>query len=265
MRKSLRQLLETFKSQFAQDETSIGTTHLTKIHDMGDSEPVLQKPYPITMKHYEWVRDEISKLIDAGVICNNHSSWSAPIIVVPKGDGGKCLVIDYEALNWVTEKFLWPMPRVEDILSKLKGAKYFSTLDLYAWYHHIPLEEDSISKSVFTSPLWKCEYLKVLFGLAQALAYFQEMNKVLKDLPFAIAFLDDIAVYSKTAKEHVGHLQEVFQKLHVAELTMKLSKCHFFTKEIQYLGHVLSSTGIKLLPAKTVAIKLMDPPEILNK
>ena len=84
------------------------------------------------------------------------------------------------------------------------------------------------------------------------------MNKVLNDLPFGIAYLDNIIIYSKTAKEH---LQQVFHKLCDAELTVKLSKCHFFTKEIQYLGHFLSSTGIKPLPSKTAAIKLMNPPK----
>ena len=86
MRKSLNQLLETFISQFTQNETSIGTTHLTKIQtDVGNSEPVLQKPYPITVKYYDWVRSEINKLLDAQVMHSSHSSWSASIIVVPKG------------------------------------------------------------------------------------------------------------------------------------------------------------------------------------
>ena len=91
------------------------------------------------------------------------------------------------------------------------------------------------------------------------------MNVVLKDLPFAIAYLDDIVIYRKTAKEDMNHLQQVFYKLHNAELVIKLSKCHFFTKKIQYLGHVLSSTGIKPLPSKTEDMKLMNPPKILNK
>ena len=98
-------------------------------------------------------------------------------------------------------ELLWPLSRVEDIFSKLEGAKYFSTLSLHAGYNHIPLDEESIPKTAFTSSFGKYRCLKVPFGLAQAVAYFQElMNKVLKDLPFTIAYLDDIIIYSKSAK-----------------------------------------------------------------
>ena len=125
-------LLEEYDLQFAQDETSIGTTPLTSMSiDTGTADPVSQKPYTIAMKHYDWVKNEIEKLLAAKVIHSSCSSWSAPIIVVPKGDGGKCLVIDYRALNKVTRKFTWPMPKVEDIFSKLNGATYFTTLDLH--------------------------------------------------------------------------------------------------------------------------------------
>ena len=227
----------------------------------GDSDPVSQKPYPVAMKHYQWVKEEIDKLLEAGVIRNSHSSWSAPIIVVLKGDGGKCLIIDYRALNKVTRKFVWPMPKVEDIFSQLNGAKYFSTLDLGAGYHHIGLTTDLIPKTAFTSPFGKYEYIKVPFGLAQAPAYFQElMTGVLKDLPFAMASLDNIIIYSYTPEEHLEHIRTVFEKLHDAKLSMKLSKCHFFAKEIQYPGHILGKEGIKPVPAKTEAIKVMHPP-----
>ena len=258
----LDNLLGTFKDQFAKDEMTIGTTPLTQMSiDMGDSDPVSQKPYPIAMKHYNWVKEEIDKILEAGVIRNSHSSWLAPIIVVPEGDGGKCLVIDYRALNKVTRKFVWPMPKVEDIFSQFNGAKYFSTLDLRAGYHHIGLTTDSIPKTAFMSPFGKYEYVKVPFRLAQAPAYFQElMTGVLKDLPFAMAYLDDIIIYSSTPEEHLQHIKTVFEKLRHAKLSMKLSKCHFFTKEIQYLGHILGVEGIKPVPAKTEAIKAMHPP-----
>ena len=110
---------------------SIGTTPLTSMTiDTGTSDPVSQKPYPIDIKHYQCVKEEIEKLLAAKVIHSSRSSWSVPIIVVPKGDGGKCLVIDYRALNKVTRKFTWAMPKVEDIFSTLNGATYFTTLDL---------------------------------------------------------------------------------------------------------------------------------------
>ena len=110
-----------------------------------------------------------------------------------------------------------------------------------------------------SSPFGKYKYLKVPFGLAQAPVYFQElMDKVLKDFPFAVAYQDDIIIYSKTAEEYLNHLQQVY--LHDVNLSMKLSKDHFFAKEIQYLGHVLSAHGIKPLPSKTAVINLMKPP-----
>ena len=213
--------------------------------DTGTADPVPQKPYRIAMKHYEWVKDEIEKLLATKVICTSCSSWSAPIIVVPKGDGGKHLVIDYRALNKVTRKFTWPMPKVKDIFSKLNGATYFTTFDLCTGYHHIPLDKSSIPKTAFNSPFGKFGYVKVLLGLAQAPAYFQElMTGILKDFPLAIAYLDDIIIFSKTPQEHLSHIHMVFEKLKSANLSMKKSKCSFFLKEIQYLGHILSATDI---------------------
>ena len=205
---NLKLLLHEYESQFTKDETTIGTTPLTSMTiDTGTSDPVSQKPYPIAMKHYRWVKEEIEKLLAAKVIHTSHSSWSAPIIVVSKGDGGKYLVIDYRTLNKVTRKSTWPMPKVEDIFSKLNGATDFITLDLRAGYHHIPLDKPSIPKTAFNSPFGKFEYVKVPFGLAQAPAYFQElMTGILKDFSFAIVYLDDIIIFSKTPQKHLSHI-----------------------------------------------------------
>ena len=170
-------------------------------------------------------------------------------------------MIDYRALNKVTRKFTWPMPKVEEIFSKLSRATYFTTLDLRAGYHHIPLDKLSIPKTAFNSPFRKYEYVKVPFGLAQALAYFQElMTCILKDFNFAIAYLDNIIIFNKTPQEHLLHIRMVFKKLKSANLSMKKSKCSFFSKEIHYLGYILSATGIRPLPAKTHAIQHMQPP-----
>ena len=228
-------LFKVYETQFPTNETSIGTTPLTEMTiNTGNSEPVSQKPYPIAMKLYQWVKEEIEKLLTVKVICSSRSSLSTPIIVVPKGDGEKQLFINYRALNKVTRKFTWPMPKVEDIFSKLNGAKYFSTLDLRPGYHHIFLDKTLIPKTAFNLPSQKYEYVKVPFGLVQALAYFQElMTRILKDFDFTIAYPDDIIIFSRTAEEHLSHIRKVFEKLWLAKLSMKLSKYHFFSKEIQ--------------------------------
>ena len=103
---------------------------------------------------------------------------------------------------------------MEDIFSKLNGAKYFSTLDLRAGYHHIPLEKSSIPKPAFNLPFGKYEFVKVPFGLAQAPAYFQElMTRILKDFNFTIVYLDDIIIFSKTAEEHLSNIRKGLRNL----------------------------------------------------
>ena len=129
------------------------------------------------------------------------------------------------------------------------------------------MDEPSIPKTAFNSPFGKYEYIKVPFGLAQTPAYFQElMTGILKDFNFDIAYLDDIIIFNRTVEEHLDNIKQVFEKLRTAHLSMKLShfstKCHFSTKEIQYLGHILSTKGIRPLPSKTQAIKNMHPPKI---
>ena len=134
MEAKLDTFLKEYASQFAKDEMSIGITHLTEMTtDTGTFEPVSRKPYPTTMKNYQWVKDEIENLLTAKVMQSSRSSWLAPIMVVPKGDGGKQLVINYCALNKVTRKFTWPMPEVEDIFSKLNGSKIFFNLGFMSW------------------------------------------------------------------------------------------------------------------------------------
>ena len=152
------------------------------------------------------------------------------------------------------------MPKVEDIFSKLNGAKYFSTPDLRAGYHHNSLDKSSIPKTAFNSPFGKYEYVKVPFGLAQAPAYFQElMTRILKDFDFAIAYLDDIIIFSRTAEEHLSHIRKVFKKLRSVKHSMKLSKYHFFSKEIQYFGHIWSTKGICPLPSKNTDYSRNSP------
>ena len=153
------------------------------------------------------------------------------------------------------------MPKVEDIFSKLNRTKYFSTLDLRAGYIISPGTSLHYLKQLSISPFGKYEHIKVPFRLAQAPAYFQElMTRILKDFNFAIAYLEDIIIFGRTAEKHLSHIRKVFKKLQLTKPSMKLSKCHFFSKEFQYLGHIFNTKGIHPLPSKTQAIQKMHPP-----
>ena len=165
------------------------------------------------------MKEEIDKLLETGIIRESCSSWSAPIVFVPKGDGGKRLCVDFRALSKITRTYVWSMLRVEDIFAKLGKAKFYTTLDLRSGYHHIAFDKDSIKKTALVAPFGKYEYLEVPFGLAQASAYFQNlMNKILNSLSFTLAYLDDVKIFSETAGQHLKHIQIVLTRLKQANL-----------------------------------------------
>ena len=133
------------------------------------------------------------------------------------------------ALNKVTRKFTWPIPKVEDIFSKLNGATYFTTLDLRAGYHHILLYTNPLSQRQLLTHLWKVRVHKGTIWISSAPAYFQElMTGILKDFNFVIAYLDNNIIFSKTPQEHFSHIRKVWEKLQSAKFSMKMSKCNFF-------------------------------------
>ena len=170
---------------------------------------------------------------------------------VTKADGGKGCIS------------LIPLPKIDELYAKLKGYKVFSSLDLRSGYYHIGLKDSAKPKSAFVlSSLGKYQFNRVPFGLAQAPAYFQKLiNDVLKGCNFAMGYLDDIIIYSRSEKEHLEHLEEIFSRLKTAGLKLKLEKCCFFKKHIQYLRHLISADGIQLLPEKLESIAKMLAPK----
>ena len=158
---------------------------------------------------------------------------------------------------------LVPLPKIDELYDKLQGYKVFSTLDLRSGYYHIGLSDSAKPKTAFVvSGMDKFEFNRVPFGLAQAPAYFQRLiNEVLTDCNFAMGYLDDIIIFSKTEEEHLQHLEEIFEWLRKARLKLKLQKCSFFKKHIQYLGHLISDEGIQPLPEKLESIAKMPVPQ----
>ena len=147
---------------------------------------------------------------------------------------------------------LVPLPKIDEMYAALRGAKIFTTLDLQSSYYHINLDKESKAKTAFVTPFGKYEFNSVLFGLAQAPAYFQQLiSMVLQDCrDFVMVYLDDIIIFSRTPEEHLKHIEIIFQKLKAAGLKLKESKCDFFKSEIHYLGHLISDKGIQPLPEK---------------
>ena len=158
---------------------------------------------------------------------------------------------------------LVPLPKIDEMHGRLKGAKYFTTLDLRSGYYHIDLSENSKAKMAFITPFGKYQFEVVPFGLAQAPAYFQQLiSMVLQDCSeFTMAYLDDIIIFSRNECEHLKHIKIIFQKLIDTGLKLKESKCDFFKKEIHYLGHLISSEGIHPLPEKLDTIRNMPRPK----
>ena len=157
---------------------------------------------------------------------------------------------------------LHPLPKIDELYTKLGGAKIFSALDLTSKYYHIELGSTSRVKTAFVTPFGKWEFNMVPFGLAQAPAYFQALiSKVLKGLShFAIAYLDNIIIFSQTEEEHLKHVEIIFRRLKEAGLKLKRSKCSFMELHIEYLGHLISEKGIEPMPDKLTAIKEMPAP-----
>ena len=257
MKKKFEELKEKYPKVFSLNNEDIGHTQLvTKDIDMRDSPPVCQKPYTLPLKHYNWVQQEIETLECAGVIRKSISPWASLIVVVPKKSAAgepphRRMCIDFRKLNDLQPEVccadsqtggnisLVPLPKLDEMYGKLKGAKYFTTLDLRSGYYHISLSENSKAKTAFITPFGKYQFEVVPFGLAQPPAYFQQLiSMVLQDCSeFVMAYLDDIIIFSRNECEHLKHIKISFQKIIDTGLKLKESKCDFFKREIHYLGH----------------------------
>ena len=279
IKQKFEELCEEYEEAFSKKNEDISRIKLVKMDiDTGDSPPISSRPYTLPLKHYEWVQREIESLECAGVITKSMSKWASPTVIVPKKSAPReppkrKLCVDFRKVNELQQEVITagktkgqisihPLPKIDKMYVKLKGAKVFSTIDLRSGYHHIMLGKSSRAKTAFVTPFGKYEFLMVPFGLAQAPAYFQLlMNKVLKGLKFAMTYLEDIIIFSENELQHLEHLEIVFSCLQEAELKMKHSKGDFFKSKIHYLGHLISPEGISPLPNKLDCINHMPAPK----
>jgi hypothetical protein len=182
--------------------------------------PIAKRPYRMATPELAELKKQLRELQRSGFIRPSSSPWGAPVLFVEK-DKRLRMCVDYRSLNEVTIKNKYPFPRIDDLFDQLKGAKYFSKVDLRSGYHQLKIRENDIPKTAFVTCYGQYEFTVMSFGLTNAPAYFMNlMNKVfMEDLDkFVIVFIDDILVYSKSVEEHEQHLQVVLEKLRAHKL-----------------------------------------------
>ncbi len=192
------------------------------------------------------------------VIQKSNSPWSSPVTLVLKPNGKWRFCIDYRKLNGITRKDNHPLPRNDAIFDKLGGSKWFSTMDMASGYWQIGMDEKDIEKTAFITHEGLYEWKVMPFGLTNAPATFQRtMQLVLGELFYTIApvYIDDIIVHSETFEDHIRDLEEVFEKIRIANLKFGPEKCKFCFQEIKFLGHIIGKDGIKTDPAKIEKVK----------
>ena len=255
---SLRQLLDEFSDVFKEPTVTEAQHDAPQcIKVPSDATPPNRPSFRLSLKERQEVETQVKELLQQGRIVPSSSSYGAPVLFVPKPDGSLRMCIDYRALNKLTVKNKYPLPRIDDLMDNLGGAKCFSSMDLTSGYHQLLLNPEDCAKTAFNTHIGKYEWKVLPFGLSNAPAVFQAvMNKLFgKALnKFVCVYLDDILVFSKTPEEHIEHLRWVLEKLRSTGLKAKLAKCHFFCAKLKFLGHEVSAQGLGPDPAKVDTI-----------
>jgi hypothetical protein len=209
------------------------------------------------------LKKQLTELEAAGFIRPSKSPFGAPILFVKKKDGTMRMCVDYRALNRITVKNSYPLPRVDELFDRLQGARFFSKIDLRSGYHQIRIAPEDVPKTAFRTRYGHYEFLVLPFGLTNAPATFMHlMHQSLRPLldECALVFLDDILIYSKTLEEHQQHVRRVLDALREQKLYAKESKCEFFKHEVEFLGHRVGRDGVRMMEDKVQAIREWPTP-----
>ncbi|KAL2097674.1 hypothetical protein ACEWY4_006881 [Coilia grayii] len=254
----VRDLLLRYSSVFAAHKGDLGCTTLLS-HDIPllDQAPVRQRYRRIAPSDYEAVKTHINQLLQAKVIRESSSPFASPLVLVKKKDGSLRLCVDYRLLNARTRKDAFPLPRIEETLDMLAGARWFSTMDLASGYNQVPVSEGDRAKTAFSTPFGLFKWNRMPFGLCNAPSTFQRlMQRMFGDQQChsVLLYLDDIVTFSSTVAQHLQRLEMVLTRLQGQGLKAKLGKCAFFKPEVCYLGHVISQEGVSTDPDKVAAV-----------
>ena len=205
-RSRIEKLVLRNKDLFASKDSELGHTDTVKMRiDTGDTKPIKLRPYRTPIKNREVIDKAVDEMLDAEVIRRSNSPWSFPVVIVDKKDGTKRFCVDFRKLNQVTKKNSYPLPLIDDILALLGKAKFFTSLDLKSGYWQVLMDEKDKEKTAFACHRGLFEFNVMPFGLSNAPAVFQELMSIVLNgcNAFAIAYLDDILIFSETFDEHI--------------------------------------------------------------
>ena len=220
-------------------------------------------PRHIPLLLHPQVAEELKHMEKVGVISkvSAPTEWCAGMVVVPKKNGEVRICVDLKPLNKSLLHETYPLPKVDDILAQLTGAKIFTKLDANSGFWQVPLSASSRLLTTFITPMGRYCFNKLPFGISSAPELFQRrMTEILTGLPGVVCQMDDILIFGKTQTEHDQHLEAVLQRIQDANGTLNPPKCEFSKSKLTFLGHVIDADGIHADPAKAQAIVQMSPP-----
>ena len=269
----ISKIIQNFNEVFARDKYDVGQV---KGHEatvkLSEHRYIYRKPYRCNIIDQKEIENQVSKLLEAGLIEESTSPFAAPVTLQFKrqSDGSKKknrLCIDYTALNKIVVPESQPFPLIEDLIVKARDCTWYSLLDVNSAFWSIPLREKDRYKTAFVTQTghynWRC----LPFGLKTSPAIFQRiLRNVLKrnDLDeFSVNYIDDILVFSKTFEEHLAHLEKLLRAIHNEGFRLSLAKCNFAQKKITYLGHIIENNCIR--PKFDNVLPVRDFPQPKNQ
>ena len=258
-------LLVRFQYIFDITKHNIANTPINHVINTVPHSPPACRPYPQPDKE-EAMYKLIQEFLQAGLIQESHSPYAAPAILVKKKDGSYRFVVDYKKLNLITIKDSSPLPNMEDTIRKLgQGYSYFSKLDLKSGFYQIPIHDGDKEKTAFVTPFGLYQFNVLPMGLRNSPPTFQKVmtNTLQCCRAFALVYLDDIIVFSKSYPEHLYHLERVLAALLAKSLVLNPPKCEIAVREIDYLGHNISQHRITPMKDKITAILQIEEPRTL--
>ena len=265
----LKQLLLKNQDVFSRNKDDIGRAKgITHRIETGDAQPIRTAPrrLPIGKKTIE--QQEVKKMLENGIIEPSKSAWSSAIVLVPKKDGSMRFCVDYRKLNEITIKDAYPLPRVDDCLDALTNSKWFSSMDLNSGFWQVGMAEEHKEKTAFSTSLGLFHFTVMPFGLCNSPSTLSRLlEDVLRGLQWeeCLLYMDDIIVPGSSFEKTINRLQNVFQRLRDANLKLKPSKCSFFQKSVEFLGHIVSEQGVHTDPKKTEAISNWPVPRSVKE